>query len=314
MKYYVNEIIDLLADDSVSLVKPFTQAQIFAKRVGNDDLYNWVLLQLNGYENGENLPQYRFVRCVHNAVLRQGYQLTDPQPFPWISVSEEVRNMFIKYRVPNSITSLESIIEAADQKTMLRQEFDRGLCQMLSNDIKKQGLSFSVHSVVIEVAPFELSQVLANIRSKLLELMLELENQYPDLEEKLQSKQIDKQEVIQSITIIMNKYNIKTTGDGNNVNMGDKVTQTNNAVINKGDKEALKKFLNENGVSDEDYYQLAEVIDEEANVATTTSYGAKVGAWIQKMVGKAVEGSWQVGIGAAGSILAEGIGKYYGLF
>lgn len=309
----IAEIINLLSDDAQSLVTPFLKAQIFAKRIGNEVLYNWVIQELNGYDVESELPSYRKAKSNDFAVLKQNGRYTNEQPLPLLSFSEEVRSMILHYRVFDSIKSLEEIVSASP-KGALYKPADAGFCQMLSNHLKSRGLTFGVHSLTTVVQIFELVGVLTNIRSKLLELMLELEDDFPNIDAELETKTVDKHAVNQIINIYMNKkIRITTKGDGNTVNAGDNSTVINNAVITKGNKEELKKFLTENGVSDEDVTHLAEIIDEEKSVTTLTKFGPKVGAWIQIMIGKAVSGGWEIGVGAAGSILAQGILKYYGL-
>lgn len=308
----ISEIINLLSDDDQSLVKPFLKAQIFAKRIGNEGLYNWVVQELNGYETKSELPSYRKAKSNDFAILKQYGQYFNEQPLPLASFSEEVQSIMLYYRVFDSIKSLEGIV-TADPKGSLHKPHNVGFCQMLSNDLKEQGLTFEVHSLRTQVQIFELVGVLAKIRSKLLELMLELEDDFPNIDTELETQTIDKQSVNQTINFYMNKIRITTTGDGNTVNTGDNSTVINNAVITKGNKEELKKFLTDNGVANEDVTHLAEIIDEEESATTLTKFGPKVGAWIQMMIGKAVSGGWEIGVGAAGSILAQGILKYYGL-
>ncbi len=308
----ISEIINLLSDDNQSLVTPFLKAQIFAKRIGNDGLYKWVVQELNGYDTKSELPSYRMAKCNDFAVLKQNGQYTNEQLLPLTSFSKEVQSMMLKYRVFGSVKSLESIV-MTDPKGALNKPYSVDFCQMLSNDLKEQGLNFGVHSLRTQVQVFEITEVLTNIRSKLLELMLELEEDFPNIDTELETRVVDKQAVNQTINYIMNKIKITTKGDGNIVNTGDNSTVVNNAVVTKGNKEELKKFLNENVVSDDDVLLLTEIIDEEVSVTTPTKFGNKVGGWIQMMIGKAVSGGWEIGVGAAGSILAQGILKYYGL-
>lgn len=308
----ITEIINLLSDDAQSLVTPFLKAQIFAKRIGNEVLYNWVIQELNGYDTESELPSYRKAKSNDFAVLKQDGRYTKEQPLPLLSFSEEFRSMILHYRVFDSIKSLEEIV-SVNPKEALYKTADAGFCQMLSNHLKSRGLTFGVHSLTTVVQIFELVGILTNIRSKLLELMLELEDDFPNIDTELEARTIDKQSVNQTINFYMNKIRITTTGDGNTVNTGHNSTVINNAVITKGNKEELRKFLTDNGVANEDVTHLAEVIDEEESLTTLTKFGPKVGAWIQMMMGKAVSGAWEIGVGAAGSILAQGILKYYGL-
>ena len=41
-------------------------------------------------------------------------------------------------------------------------------------------------------------------------------------------------------------------------------------------------------------------------------YGERVKAWMVKMTEKAIDGSWNIGVGAAGTLLAEGLKAFFG--
>jgi hypothetical protein len=114
------------------------------------------------------------------------------------------------------------------------------------------------------------------------------------------------------ISTIMNQT-IINTGDGNILNTGEKVTIKANISVNKGDKEALQKTLIDSGIAQQDVHDLVEIIDTEEPNKEKGTFGVKVNTWVNKMMGKALDGSWQIGIGAAGSMLADAIQSYYGL-
>ena len=40
---------------------------------------------------------------------------------------------------------------------------------------------------------------------------------------------------------------------------------------------------------------------------------SRVNNWIKKMMNKSLDGSWQIGIGTAGTLLADAIKGYYGM-
>jgi hypothetical protein len=109
----------------------------------------------------------------------------------------------------------------------------------------------------------------------------------------------------------MNNTVINNNGDGNILNTGDKAKIDAKITIKKGDKENLKKKLLKEGLATEDVFELATIIDEEEPI--DGKFGNKVNGWVTKMLGKTLDGSWQIGIGAAGSMLADIIAKYYGI-
>jgi hypothetical protein len=112
------------------------------------------------------------------------------------------------------------------------------------------------------------------------------------------------------INNIMNQTII--TGNGNLVNTGDNSNIKNEVTVKLADKESLKTKLQEEGVQEEDISELIQIIDQDIP-KDSKLYGSKVNVWVQKMISKALDGSWQVGIGAAGTILAEALQSYYGI-
>ncbi|MCS3096120.1 hypothetical protein NXX73_06195 [Bacteroides fragilis] len=67
-----------------------------------------------------------------------------------------------------------------------------------------------------------------------------------------------------------------------------------------------KVFLKKNGVQDSDIQELQEILIEEPELIDN-KFGSKVNAWLKNMLNKAVDGSWQISIGAAGTLLAEAL-------
>lgn len=80
----------------------------------------------------------------------------------------------------------------------------------------------------------------------------------------------------------------------------------------RGDMAALTALLAENGVSRTDIADLASALQAEPTTRQG-AFGQRVAGWIAKMVAKAADGSWNIGIGAAGELLAQALSKYYGM-
>jgi len=88
----------------------------------------------------------------------------------------------------------------------------------------------------------------------------------------------------------------------------------NPSQIKKNDFEALEKLLHNNKINQADIDELKEILKSENPDAENKKLGVKANNWISKMVGKCLDGSWAIGIGAAGKLLADAIKHYYGLF
>lgn len=100
-------------------------------------------------------------------------------------------------------------------------------------------------------------------------------------------------------------------GDNATIIVGDH-NQVKTIQILKGNFEDLRGLLKRNNVSDEDIAQLKEILETETPDIESKTLGSKTNEWIKKMVGKCLDGSWAIGISAAGKLLADGIKAYYG--
>lgn len=74
----------------------------------------------------------------------------------------------------------------------------------------------------------------------------------------------------------------------------------------------MQKTLSQNGIEESDIAELIKIIDTEEPNKDKGTFGSQANLWIGKMMDKALDGSWQIGIGAAGNMLAEAIQSYYG--
>jgi hypothetical protein len=103
---------------------------------------------------------------------------------------------------------------------------------------------------------------------------------------------------------------INNTGDGAIINTGHSNTIKSSFI--KWDRDNLRQELLKAKVTELDIDELFEVIDQEPP-ATKGNYSSKVNSWIIKMLNKAADGTWQIGVGAAGGFLATILANYYGL-
>lgn len=79
------------------------------------------------------------------------------------------------------------------------------------------------------------------------------------------------------------------------------------------DIDGLVAHLRTQGVGDQDLAELKAAIEADPEPTALGRLGARVSAWVGKMMGLSAAGVWNVGVGAAGNLLATAIGSYYGL-
>lgn len=303
----ISDIITDLVDTDKSLSSALLKTKVLATRLKNLELLNWVNKELNGYEFGDFIPEYR--KCfgtVLGTFTNAGWQYND-HPIATYGLPKEHEQKFRQMEFLHSVTALEAF-EKENKSGSLENTFPPELTSMLERNMRKLGnYDFTISRATRKVSLASLIQVLAQIRSKLLDFMLKIDEEYGNITEldDLKTKN-EKLKTFMHQTII-------NTGDGNILNTGDNVKISANITVKKKDKVSLKRILTENGVNEQDIDELLEIIDKDEPNKGTKAFGEKVNEWIQKMIGKALNGSWQISVGAAGTLLSKLIMDYYGM-
>lgn len=99
--------------------------------------------------------------------------------------------------------------------------------------------------------------------------------------------------------------------NSNSISHGD---QSMTAKTTVGNFDVLSSELAKHGVEAPDLAALrvALAADQGAAELAQKKFGPAVNGWMQKMFGKAIDTSWQIEIGIAGSLLASALQHYYG--
>ena len=217
----LNEIFSEIADDSKSLIKPLFKTKIFASRLVNEELLNWVNKELDGYEDDALLPSYRILKTTTSCTISNIYghpiEFNVPVPITLISDKTDFRDSLTKFEFTDGIKVIENF--ASDEKNdMIGKELAADAAAFLTHKIIEGGNKFRISNVKILVHKSNVLQILSSVRSKLIDLILNVERLYPDLRLESIPTDSEKIEINRSIQIIMNQVNI--TGHDNNVNAG----------------------------------------------------------------------------------------------
>jgi hypothetical protein len=304
----INDIINELIDTEKSLSSPLLKTKVLASRLQNETLLNWVSNELKGYDTTGELPDYRKYNGNITGTYINGNMQYNDQPVPTAGLKMKLEEVLRSMDFYISISALETL-KGENRSGSLEHTFPAELIGLIQQNWRKMGnpylqlinckKSVSVNAVV---------EILAFVRNNLLDFMLKIDAEFGNITE-IEELKTKKEE----IATIMNHTIINNTGDGNILNTGEKAQITATINITKGSKEDLVKHLQDIGLSEEDTSELLEIIDcEEPNFGNNT-FGQKVNCWTQKMLGKALDGSWNIGIGAAGNLIAEAIKTYYGM-
>jgi hypothetical protein len=74
----------------------------------------------------------------------------------------------------------------------------------------------------------------------------------------------------------------------------------------------LAQKLSDSQVSQQDIEELKSILESDKPNQEKGILGDKTNGWITKMISKSLDGTWQIGVGAAGGLLVEAIKTFYG--
>lgn len=307
----IQDIIEGLIQTNESLTGPLFKGKFLANKINNETMLDWINSELDGYEvlmegRGENVPRYR----KHGASLIGsyyiGYTPYDNMPLPTVGLSEDLADFMRTMILYDSVSSLEKL-NVREDTNLIAMVLPPELSFYIEKAIRSTNSGFRLVSAKKTTSSTFISQALTSIRSKFLDFMMELDEQFgqnaslDDLKEK--KEKIDK---------IVNYYTIHNTGDGALINTGNNSKIDNDVKVRKGDFASLSKKLEENLVKIDDINDLQNILSDDIPDTDKKLFGIKTNVWITKMLAKTLDGTWTVTTGTAGTLLAEAIKLYYG--
>lgn len=299
----LNELIESLSGERPSLTDALMKTKVLLHRLGQKELVGWVNLELTGYPEDVQVPDYRILNVeIRGNVTNTAYTYND-QSLATAHLGEDLRGKFTRYWARESISALEELAKN-DTKVLsipLPPEFYGLLGKPMSND-------FQVLQAWRAVGSGQLAQILTQVRSRLLDFVLELNEK---LGEEMTPEEIRK---VGSSPATASMFSHAIFGDNVTISIGDYNRQTVTNRITKGDFEALKSLLQERNVPVGDIEKLRSAIKADASGKDVKAkqFGPKVKAWITGMLSKTLDASWQIEIGVASNLLTDALKSYYG--
>lgn len=299
----LSEIIDLLSSSEPSIQNALFKAQVLAHQLGETEMAAWVGSELRGYTEDGNLPAYRILRVTVMGNLSNGVYRYVDQPIPMMNIDPRLREKLEMRRVTQSIVVVEewarkdqdlAIVIAPENFHYLRKGIDK------SFDIER---AWAKHSVGA------LAQVVIEVRSRLLELALQVQARIPQEPEQGTIKDVSREAAVSQV------FRNTVYGNNNTIVLGGGTIQnvTNSIVVN--DVESLIRALEEQGIGESDVTELRTSLVADADsddVKARKGFGPAVRRWMGKMLAKAAEGGWEIAVSTAGGVLAAALAAYYG--
>lgn len=299
----LNEIIDALSSQDSSLTNALLKTKVLLHKIGHKELVEWVNHELNGYPHDGDLPEYRILPAQVLANMANMRFQVNSHPIPLGHLEHEQRESLETAKMFQSLAVLEKLVEKEGG-------FLQAPIPMEFNGILGQGLAngFMIQRVWSSIGQADVAQIFVQVRSRLLDFVLELKDQLGDDMSDQEIKQ--KTDAIDASSL----FNNAIFGNNTTIVVGSHNSQKVTNLSVQGDFNALAEHLRHHGVDEPNIANLETAIKQDAAAPEIEQkkFGPSVRAWLQSMLSKAVDSSWNIELGIASSLLATALQKYYG--
>ncbi|MDP3541138.1 MAG: hypothetical protein Q8T11_01570 [Elusimicrobiota bacterium] len=297
----LEEIQQAAVDGNSDLSALLRKCKLLAARLGSKPLEDWLLWESNGYPKEAPVPKYRIWRLKLKGHFAGSFGSAMNNVYiPMACVPVETRKAYEHYENRNSIAAIEDILKKSTDGGGTATIHTSDLSLVLGQKVFD---GYNCIEAWAEAENGQLVEVMNSVRNRILDFSLAIWKEAPDAG---QGTEAGKGLKVARINQIFNT----TVHNGSVSLVGNADHSTISFGISSGDFESLAKALGEKGVDREDLVELKKVIQEKP---TENGFGPKVSAWMGKMIQKAANGSWEVGVAAAGTLLSQALAKYYGI-
>ena len=297
----LEQLQEAAVDPNSDLGEVLRRCKVLAARLKSPPLEDWLLWESNGYPDDVDLPDYRVWPIVVKGHFSGpfGSEIRNAT-IPTICIPEEYREAATRFECRQSVATVSAMLENLEGNTFRIGGGD--LAVILGNKVFHEQHCFQAWG---ESSKSCFTEVLNSVRNRILDFVLAIWREYDAVGNTGNSPAIDPQKATQI-------FNTTVHGGAANI-----VGTTRDSVViqglQSGDFNALSEALASSGVETQDLAELRKAIEADPTPSDANAFGPKVSEWIATMISKAASGSWKVGIGAGGSLLAGAIAKYYGL-
>ncbi|RYE59361.1 MAG: hypothetical protein EOP48_01115 [Sphingobacteriales bacterium] len=220
-KTIISSIINDLQDTEKSMTDIMLRVRVLADDINAPELVEWVKAELNGYNQSE-VPEYRIINGHVKGTIIQGVHSMSNVSIPYSHLGPELMREFSTFTINHSIGYIEHVLKQEDL-TQLNYPWPAEVCGYLSSQMKKIGNPMRVLDARIIGDKNGLQNIISVIRSKMLELMLELRRNLKNLDKwNEEDTELDIAPIQSTVQKFITQMHITNYGHGAVFNSGDK--------------------------------------------------------------------------------------------
>jgi hypothetical protein len=301
----LDDIINLAIDGTQPLPDILRKCLLLGHELKNQKLKDWANQELNGYDSGREVPEYRIKDALARGnFIGPGNAQYHRHLIPSLVLEENHRDFAEKVYLTQSVTAYAENLKQLDESGnfLLTFNWDPNMVGYYQDKLLQGG--FLCHAAWQEVPISVIAEMLDSVRNRTLNMALQIKDElgtsYDDL------RRIQPQEAKKVDSII-----IQTTGGNTNVAFGQGAIDASGQgqkIIAVGDRQALDRVLSSAGLDKSDLDSLTEAIQADGKKP-----GNKISEWAKEKGSKVLSGGIQVGTKIGSEILTAWIKQHYGL-
>lgn len=295
----IQELINGASGDA-SVTSLLRKVKVVAARAEVPALDEWVQHELDGYPDGAELPEYRGpfqTEVIGHFGGPFGSGMRNA-PIPSALLPEEFRaGMLFNISFSQPIAELEELTQGDG---VLQSPWPANAIAyvnglILSGKIEIYG-DMGLLQAWRQVSKPQIVAIIDAVRNRILDLALTMEKSYPETgQPDAPPLPTEAQQLI--VTNIYGTSNVAVASSDFNQFID----------LEPGDREALAKVLDSVGVPDEEIQALFEALESDGEVESEVGPSTK--RWLGNLMTRATD----LGIGAAGGVIAEAVARYLGI-
>ena len=304
----LQQIQESVVQEGSDLGSILLKLRLLAARLGSDILEEWVKHESEGYPKVAEVPSYRIVGVTYRGMFSGsfGSGINNAQIPPYL-IEKHAGESWTKFEVRESIAAVDEMVKSQKNSDGGTFGIDASNLILLLQGKIYEG--YSCNDISGSISPTSFYEIQQTVRSRILELTLELEKSVPGamhvaFGESTSNK--NETEKVQQIAQQIFYGNVSTAVAGSSgVNIAVAITERdNNSFIEQ---------LVASGIPETDASDLAAIMEAEEPSSSDEPFGENAKNWIATNLKKAAEGTWKVGISVATKVLTEAALKYYGI-
>jgi AbiTii len=291
----IRELRDGAVSDATPLSTLLRKALVLASLIKNDSLRLWAKRELDGYTDVENLPEYRSVTAIVAGDF-VGHVRAGDHRLPVEQYDDDIQKRLTVVPIVDGVRELEETVKAAGEFVTFALEMS--WCQLLPplfEDTQLVDIRRHVHTG-------RLQAILDTVRTRLLELVLDLEREFPEV--------IRGDEAIAAIdrAAAASIVNVHVLGNGNVIAAGSDVVQHATLNFQAADLSGMMHALESAHVEHTDRESLKRALEADGPIQGK-KLGKRVAGWLGSMTSKLLEGT----VTSVPAVLTKIVLHYYGL-